>query len=511
MRQLVLAIDQGTTSTRCIAFDRSGKITNSAFVEFPQLYPRSGWVEHDPDQIFDSLIKCISGLKLDTANDQIAAIGITNQRETVVAWDRFTGEKMHNALVWLDVRTEDLVKKELAHGGVDKYRSVTGLPVSTYFSALKIRWLIDNVPAVAQGLANNRCCFGTIDSYLTWRLTKGSAFVTDCANASRYNLMDINSLNWSSSVCSTLGIPVNSLPRIVSNSEEVGRVHGDVVPILADVPITALIGDQHAALLGHACTDLHSCKVTYGTGCFMLMNTGSAPVESRSRSLLTTVGYRLGPNASPVYALEGSVATAGRALEWAKNNLHIANDVKEFNEIASSVPDSCGVTFVPAFSGLLSPYWRPDARAVIVGMSLRASYKHIARSIFESIALQCADVVKVMKKDADLADSEFSQIVTDGGMTKSSLLMQMQADYLCTVVKRARMPESTAFGAALCAGMHVGFWDDKHPKEIVALQSGYDEFFPEMSDEVRNQSFARWEDAVRRSFDLARFAPPEDQ
>ena len=510
MRSLILAVDQGTTSTRCITFDKSGKVVHSAFAEFPQIYPQPGWVEHDPEHIFQSLLDCVSGLRLDPKNDEIKGIGITNQRETIVAWDRFTGKPLHNAIVWLDTRTHDLAKNEIATGGSGKYRGITGLPVSTYFSALKIKWLTENVPSVADGLLRNRCCFGTIDSYLTWRLTKGAAFVTDCTNASRYNLMDIRKLEWSREITHALGIPVSALPRIVSNSECVGHVDSEVIPALAGVPITGLIGDQHAALLGHGCTSEHECKITYGTGCFILMNTGARAIESKSNALLTTMAYKLGPNAEPVYALEGSVAAAGRAVQWAKDNLRIGSDVNEFNQIASSVPDSCGVTFVPAFSGLFAPYWRSDARAVIVGMSLRASYKHIARSILESTALQCAEVVKIIREDADLSEKELSSIVTDGGMTKSGLLMQIQADLLDVVIRRARMSESTAFGAALCAGMQTGFWEGLEPKQIVAQQTGYDEFAPKMKEEERKAAFERWEDAVKRSFDLARFAPADE-
>ena len=287
-------------------------------------------------------------------------------------------------------------------------------------------------------------------------------------------------------------------------------MHEGVIPALTGVGITALIGDQHAALLGHACTDKHDCKITYGTGCFLLMNTGNAPVQSASRALLTTVAYKLGPHASVVYALEGSVAAAGRGVKWAQENLRIGNDLDEFNEIASSVPDTCGVTFVPAFSGLFAPYWRPDARAIVVGMSLRASYKHIARSILESTALQCAEVVKLLRDDASLCPAELTRIVTDGGMTKSSLLMQIQSNLLGFEVKRARMTESTAFGAALSAGFHLGFWNQLSPKDLVHTQSGYDSFAPNMTEVERRSAFIRWEDAVKRSFDLAKFAPGEE-
>ena len=504
MRKLVLAIDQGTTSTRCIAFDKGGRIAYSAFKEFPQIYPHPGWVEHDPEDIYNSVVTCVNQLGLDPDNDAVEAIGITNQRETIVAWDRITGKPFHNAIVWLDTRTHALVKSECdsSPAGPQKFRSITGLPISTYFSVMKIKWLMNNVSAVRAAVAENRCCFGTIDSFLANRLTGGQAHVTDCANASRYNLMELKSLQWSPEVCAALDIPISALPKIVSNAETVGHVSADALPILAGVPITSLIGDQHAALLGHACTEPHECKITYGTGSFLLMNTGALAVESRSKGLLTTVGYKLGPERPAVFALEGSVAAAGRAVQWAKENLRIGDDLKEFNEIASSVPDTCGVTFVPAFSGLFAPYWRDDARAVIVGMSLQASYRHIARAILEATAMQCAEVVRLIKQDSGA--QRLATIVTDGGMTKSALLMQMQSDLLDAPIRRARMSESTAFGAAYCAGIAVDFWEKHDPKHLVAHQAGYDLFSPSMRTEDRESAFKRWEDAVQRSFGLAR-------
>ena len=505
IRKLILAIDQGTTSTRCITFDKHGQIAHSAAQEFPQFYPVAGWVEHDPEAIFRSVTSCIDRLGL-TEVDAVASIGITNQRETIVAWDRFSGKPFHNALVWLDTRTHDLVKKEASTSslGVNKYRHITGLPMSTYFSAMKIKWLIDNVDSISAAISSHSCCFGTIDSYIAYRLTAGKSYVTDCTNASRYNLMDIATLQWSTEVCDSLGIPITALPRIVSSAEEIGVVDASVVPLLANVPITALIGDQHAALLGHGCTDKYQCKVTYGTGCFLLMNSGTSPTPSSSGALLTTMAFKLGPNAVPHYALEGSVAAAGRSVQWAKDNLRIGDSLQEFNEIASSVPDTCGVTFVPAFSGLLAPYWRDDARAVVVGMSLRASFRHIARAILEATAMQCAEVVRLIERDAGLNTGALASIVTDGGMTKSDLLMQIQADLLGSEIRRAKMTESTAFGAAYAAGLSIDFWETDL-NTIRANQGGYDVFTPTMSEQLRSSVFARWDDAVKRSFDLSKF------
>ena len=508
LRKLILAIDQGTTSTRCITFDNIGRPVHKFQKEFPQIYPRPGWVEHDPESIFKSVVECIDGLGM-SSHDAIEAIGITNQRETIVAWDRYTGRALHNAIVWLDTRSQDLVKSEVSHpDGAQRYRKLTGLPVSTYFSALKMKWLIENVETVREAVDNDTCCFGTIDSYLAYRLTAGEVHVTDCTNASRYNLMDINTLQWSPEVCHHLGIPISTLPRIVSSSETVGRVSSDVIPSLGSVPITSLIGDQHAALLGHGCINPGQCKITYGTGSFLLMNTGLTRKDSPSGSLLTTLAYKLGPESPPVYALEGSVASAGRSVVWAKENLRIGDDLDEFNQYAASVPDTCGVTFVPAFSGLFAPYWRDDARAVIVGMSLRANFRHIARSIVEATALQCADVVEILKKEGDLEDNCHT-IVTDGGMTKSDPLMQVQADLLNTVIMRNRMTESTAFGAAYAAGLAIGFWDmkpsDNPIVSLIETQPGSDIFMPQMTMEERGKIFARWKDAVNRSFDLAKF------
>ena len=470
-----------------------------------QIYPHAGWVEHDPEDIFRSVLSCIQKLPLEDV-DRVAGIAVTNQRETIVAWDRSTGKPFHNALVWLDTRTHDMVKKEAdtTQLGVNKYRHITGLPLSTYFSAMKIKWLIENVPLISSALESNSCCFGTIDSYITHRLTSGRVHVTDCTNASRYNLMDLRTLDWSPEICRELGIPLTSLPKIVSSAEQVGVVDESVVPVLADVPITSLIGDQHAALLGHGCTEPSLCKITYGTGCFLLRNTGTEPVPSASGALLTTLAFKLGKDAPTLYALEGSVAAAGRSVQWAMDNLRIGDNLFEFNEIASSVTDTCGVTFVPAFSGLFAPYWRNDARAVIVGMSLRASYRHLARAILEATAMQCAEVMKLIERDGGSADS--ASIVTDGGMTKSDLLMQIQADVLGAPVKRARMTEATAFGAAYAAGHSIGFWEGAPVQDIKALQEGYDSFVPTMSAEERGRTFARWEDAVKRSFDLSKFS-----
>lgn len=496
MRNLILAIDQGTTSTRCIAFDSTGAVTHSASLEFPQIYPNSGWVEHDPEAIFQSVVSCIDRLNLNANEDAIKAVGITNQRETIVAWDRETCRPFHNAIVWLDTRTKSMVDKIGHSGGIHQNQKITGLPVSTYFSALKIKWLIDNVPEIPIALASKTCCFGTIDSYLTYRLTGNKkVFVTDCANASRYNLMDIHTLDWSVPICFELGIPIHSLPKIVSNSEIVGHISSSI-PKLENVPIASLIGDQHAALLGHGCVHRGGCKITYGTGSFLLMNTDK-PVFSPSGALLTTMAFKLGPTTASMYALEGSVASAGRSVQWAKDNLRIGENLIEFNELAASVPDTCGVTFVPAFSGLFAPYWRDDARAVIVGMSLRSNYRHIARSILEATAVQCAQVLELLEVESGI---EMDSVVTDGGMTKSDLLMQMQSDLLNKEIKRSKMPESTAFGAAYAAGLCVGFWDTSITVPL------YDSFMPNMSETERRNTFTRWDDAVKRSFGLTQFS-----
>jgi glycerol kinase len=384
--------------------------------------------------------------------------------------------------------------------GQDRFRAATGLPISTYFSAVKMRWLIDNVPEVATAVSDGRCVFGTIESWLIYNLTggkEGGVLVTDVCNASRYMLMNINTQQWDEATCEAVGIPQTCLPTIVSNSEEYGKCVS--VPGLEQVPITGALGDQHAALLGQGCLDIGDVKNTYGTGCFMLMNTGEAPVPSEN-GLLTTIGFKLGKDVKTVYALEGSIACTGRAVQWLRDNLGMIGSAPEVETLAKSVPDSGGVTFVPAFSGLFAPYWRSDARAVVVGMSLHTTKAHIARACLESVAHQTADVVGAMEADAKV---KLHKLAVDGGMTKNGLLMQTQTDLLGIPVVRARMTEATCFGAAFAAGLSVGFWSDVEKIKAIHASWGVDTFSAAMDEEARKAATAKWADAIKRTHGLA--------
>ena len=502
----VLAIDQGTTSTRAILFDKDGQVKAMEQQEFPQYYPQAGWTEHDPNEILQSAIFCSESAmkKAGAKSEDIAGIGITNQRETTVAWDKATGEPLCRAIVWLDLRTAETAA-QLSRGGRDRFRQKTGLPVSTYFSAVKMRWMLDNVPDVKKAADEERCCFGTIESWLIYKLCGGAAnnvHVTDVSNASRYMLMNINSCQWDQSVCQEVGISASCLPTIKSNSEIYGYVKN--VPCLEGLPISGALGDQHAALLGHACLDVGTSKNTYGTGCFMLLNTGFDPVPSK-HGLLTTIGYKLSPEDKPTYALEGSVACAGRVVQWLRDNMGIISSSKDVEVLANKVEDTGGLTLVPAFSGLFAPYWRDDARAVAVGMTLYTSKEHMCRAALESTAFQAVDIMEAMKNDTGL---RLVDMRVDGGMTVNNLLMQMQADALGMPVLRSKMAEATALGAALAAGLSVGFYHNKESvKMMVEKAGGYEIFNSTTTHLTRQKMQARWQDAVKRSFELAKFDP----
>mmetsp|Transcript_59921 Transcript_59921/g.128590 ORF Transcript_59921/g.128590 Transcript_59921/m.128590 type:complete len:644 (+) Transcript_59921:50-1981(+) len=504
----VLAIDQGTTSSRAILFDKEGQLKATEQLEFEQYYPQPGWAEHDPKEILASVLKCCEGAlaKAGAAKADVAAIGITNQRETTVAWDKETGEPLYKAIVWNDLRTSETVAKlRKGKGGQDRFRKRTGLPISTYFSAVKMRWLLDNVPEVKAAVDAGRCLFGTIECWLIYSLTggkDGGVHITDVSNASRCMLMNIKTLAWDETVCKEIGIPIAALPTIRSNSEIYGSVKGSCCAVLEGLPISGALGDQHAALLGQGCLEVGSSKNTYGTGCFMLLNTGKEAVPSTS-GLLTTVGYKLGPDASMTYALEGSVACAGRTVQWLRDNLGIISDASEIEALASSVEDTGGLTIVPAFSGLFAPYWNEDARAVAVGLTLFSRKEHLCRAALEAVAFQTVDIMKAMKKDTGL---KLAGMRVDGGMTKNSLLMQMQADLLGVEVLRAAMPEATALGAALAAGLAVGFWEKPEAvKDMLKQAGGHEAFKPLLKPSARAQEYARWEDAVNRSYDLAKW------
>lgn len=497
----VLAIDQGTTSSRAILFDFDGKPAFSSQKEFTQIYPEPGWAQHNPMEILGTVESTIADAmaKAGATASDVAAIGITNQRETTVAWDRETGKPLHDALVWLDLRTAEISHRLQKDGGQDRFRAVTGLPVSTYFSAVKMAWLRENSPQVRGAIDRGTCAFGTIDSWLIYCLTggaNGGLHVTDCSNACRYMLMDINKLSWDADICNEIGIPLATLPAIKSNSEHLGTVKSGP---LAGVPITGSIGDQHSALLGQACLELGDVKSTYGTGCFILMNTGANAIPSK-HGLLTTLGYKLGPDAAQTYALEGAVGTAGRGIQWLRDSLKLINAAPEIGPLAASVPDTGGVTFVPAFSGLLAPHWRPDARAALVGMSLYSTKEHICRAMLEGICFQACDVFGSMEMDAT---AELSLLKVDGGLTVSDQAMQIQADLLGKPLLRAKMPEATALGAAFAAGLAVDVWKEPADiRHILENAGGACRFEPRMGQQAREAAQRRWFDAVQRSLNL---------
>ncbi|CAJ1341836.1 unnamed protein product [Effrenium voratum] len=504
----VLAIDQGTTSTRAILFDKNGQVSATQQAEFPQYYPQAGWTEHDPEEILQGAIECTEGAmkKVGAKKEDIAGIGITNQRESTVAWDKATGKPLCRAIVWLDLRTSDTVAKLAEEqGGRGAFRKKTGLPISTYFSAVKMRWMIDNVPEVKKAMDEERCCFGTIESWLIYKLSGGAdggVHITDISNASRYMLMNIHTCEWDEAVCNQVGVSMKALPSIKSNSEVYGHVKS--VPSLEGLPISGALGDQHAALLGHGCLEVGTSKNTYGTGCFMLLNTGGDAVESKN-GLLTTIAYKLGPEERTTYALEGSVACAGRVVQWLRDNMGVISSSKDVETLASKVEDTGGLTLVPAFSGLFAPHWRDDARAVAVGMTLYTSREHMCRAALESTCFQAVDIMEAMQHDTGL---KIKDMRVDGGMTVNNLLMQMQADFLGMEVLRSKMAEATALGAALAAGLSVGFYDKKETvRDMIQKAGGYEHFKPETTYAQRQHLQERWKDALKRAMNLAKWDP----
>ncbi len=497
MPTYVGALDQGTTSTRFMIFDHAGKPVARHQLEHRQIYPRAGWVEHDAAEIRDRVGDVIRGALASaglTAAD-LVAVGITNQRETVVAWDRETGEPIGNAIVWQDTRTDRLVADLARHDGPDRFRDRTGLPLATYFAGPKIRWMLDNVEGVREALGAGRLLVGTVDTWCIWNLTGGPAggvHVTDVTNASRTMLMDLRTLAWDDELLGAIGVPREILPEIRSSSEVYG--HGAAGGPLAGVPIAGDLGDQHAALFGQACFDPGDAKNTYGTGCFMLLNTGERPVSSW-HGLLTTVAYRLG-DAPPVYALEGSVAIAGALVQWLRDNLGIIGSADEVEALARTVEDSGGIAFVPAFSGLFAPYWRSDARGVIAGLTRYVTKAHIARAALEATAWQTREIFDAMNADSGVP---LAALRVDGGMVHNELLMQLQADVLGVPVVRPAVTETTALGAASAAGLAVGFWSGLD--ELRAAWAADREWRPALDEAIRERDYARWRKAVTRTFD----------
>lgn len=495
MSKAVGAIDQGTTSTRFMILDRRGRVIASSQREFRQILPRPGWVEHDPGEIRETVDTVVAEAlaQAGMVAGDLVAVGITNQRETAVVWDRVTGAPLSNAVVWQDTRTADLCAT-LAEGyGIDRFRDRTGLPLATYFTGPKIAWLLANVEDVAQAAQAGTALAGTIDSWVVWNLTGGVAggrHVTDVTNASRTLLMDLESLGWSDQLRHVMGIPNSMMAGIVPS---VGRI-AIGTGVLEGVPISAILGDQHAALFGQACYRPGEAKNTYGTGCFMLMNTGPQRVPSTS-GLLTTLGYQLAGN-EPVYALEGSVAMAGALIQWLRDNLGLISASDEVESLAASVEDNGDVYFVPAFSGLFAPHWRSDARGVIAGLTRFASKGHLARAALEATAYQTREVLEAMRADSGVA---LTELKVDGGMVVNELLMQFQADILDVPVVRPRINETTALGAAYAAGLAEGFWDD-----LDTLRRRWREarrWTPRMSATLREARYTKWKMAVARSLD----------
>ena len=493
MTRYILAIDQGTTSTRCMIFDHESTPRAIAQREHTQIFPQPGWVEHDPNEIWQRTLSVVADALTDarlTAAD-IAAVGITNQRETTVVWDRRTGAPYANAIVWQDMRTDALCRELAGTHGVDRFRSQTGLPLATYFSGPKLRWLLDHTPGLRAAAAAGDALFGTIDTFLIWHLTggvKGGIHVTDVTNAGRTMLMNLHTLQWDPDVLVAMDIPAQMLPAIRSSSE----VYGTAVGILAGVPVAAALGDQHAAMVGQACVSPGNVKNTYGTGCFMLLNTGTTLVPS-THGLLTTLAYQF-KGQPPVYALEGSIAIAGALVQWLRDNIGIIAQSSDIEALAASVPDNGGVVIVPAFSGLFAPHWRSDARGVIVGLTRYVTKAHIARAALEAVAWQTREVLDAMEQDSGVP---IALLKVDGGMTANSLLMQIQSDVVNVPVIRPVIRETTVLGAVYAAGIAVGYWRD-----LAEVQSNWREdtrWVPHMDAAQRDRDYARWQKAVDRT------------
>jgi glycerol kinase len=496
MTRYVGAIDQGTTSTRFMLFDRGGRVVASAQREHRQIFPQPGWVEHDALEIWRNTQQ-VSAEALGKAGlgaADLAAVGITNQRETTVLWDRRTGQPLHHALVWQDMRVEARVAEYQRDGGLDRFRAQTGLPLASYFSALKLQWLLENVPGAAALAANGDALFGTVDAWLAWNLTGGAAgglHVTDVTNASRTQLMNLATLDWDPALLAAFGIPSAVLPRIVSSS----AVHAGIAAgPLAGVALAGILGDQQAALVGQACFQPGDAKNTYGTGCFLLLNTGPQPVVSHA-GLITTVAYRFGAEPA-IYALEGSVAIAGAAVQWLRDNLRLIETSADIERLALEVADNGDVYFVPAFSGLYAPHWKQSARGVIAGLTRFATGGHLARAALEATAFQTRDVLTAMEEDAHLP---LRELRVDGGMVANQTLMQFQADILGIDVVRPEVAETTALGAAYAAGLAVQYWQGR--ADLVANWSVAQRWRPQMAAGRRELLIRSWQKAIARALD----------
>ncbi len=495
MPKYIAAIDQGTTSTRFMIFDHAGSVVAIDQKEQRQIFPQPGWVEHNPLEIWARTQEVIAGA-LDKATltpGDLAAVGITNQRETAVVWDKATGQPVYNAIVWQDTRTDKICAQLAENGGQDRFRARVGLPLATYFSGPKIKWLLDNVDGLREKAENGDVIFGNMDTWVIWNLTggpDGGIHITDVTNASRTMLMNLQTLDWDNEILAVMGIPKAMLPQIRASS----KYYGDAVGGLAGVPIAGDLGDQQAALFGQACYTPGEAKNTYGTGCFMLLNTGTQPVPSKN-GLLTTLGYKIGDQPA-VYALEGSIAITGALVQWLRDNLGLITKAPEVETLARTVDDNGGIYFVPAFSGLYAPYWRSDARGAIVGLTRYVNKGHLARAALEATAYQTREVLEAMNEDSGVA---LTALKVDGGMVFNELLMQFQADILGVPVVRPIVAETTALGAAYAAGLAVGFW--RSFDELRANWGQDKAWHAHMPADERQKLYTSWKKAVTRTFD----------
>jgi glycerol kinase len=497
MAKYAAAVDQGTTSTRCMIFNREGNIVSVNQKEHEQIYPKPGWVEHSPNEVWERTVTVMRSA-MENANitaEDIAAVGITNQRETAVVWDKNTGRPYYNAIVWQDTRTDRICNDLMKEGGLDRFRAKTGLPIATYFSGPKVKWILDNVDGVRAAAEKGDAIFGNMDTFVLWHLTggkDGGAHITDVTNASRTMLMDLETLSWDDEILKILGIPRQMLPEIRPSSQVYGEVKRPSV--MAGVPVAGILGDQQAAMVGQTCYDVGEAKNTYGTGSFLLVNTGTEIVPSKS-GLVTTVAYKLG-DAPTKYALEGSIAITGALVQWLRDNLGMITSSSEIEALANTVEDNGGVYFVPAFSGLFAPYWKSSARGVIAGLTRYVNKGHIARAVLEATAWQTREVADAMEKDSGVI---MKSLKVDGGMVVNNTLMQFQSDVLGVPVIRPKVSETTALGAAYAAGLATGFWSNL---DDLRKNWGVDKTWePKMSEAERERSYAFWKKAVTRTFD----------
>jgi len=497
MDKFIAAVDQGTTSTRCILFNHSGQIVSSHQLEHEQIYPKPGWVEHDPYEIWERTQVVIKGAmrQAKAKAADIAAVGITNQRETTLVWDKLTGEIYYNAIVWQDTRTDKIIADLGKEGGQNRFQERVGLPLATYFSGPKIRWILDNVEGVRAAAEAGRAIFGNCDTWVIWNLTggvSGGLHITDVTNASRTMLMDLKTLQWDEEICKNMGIPVQMLPEIKPSSQVYGYTKADG-PFGGVIPVAGDLGDQQAATVGQTCFDPGEAKNTYGTGCFMILNTGQEIVISKN-GLLTTLCYQF-EGEDPIYALEGSIAITGALVQWLRDNLGLIENAPQIESLARSVEDNGGIYFVPAFSGLFAPYWRSDARGAIVGLTRYINRGHIARAALESTAFQTREVLDVMNIDSGV---DLKLLKVDGGMVQNDLLMQIQSDVLGVPVIRPQVAETTALGAAYAAGYAVKFWNNKNEmRQNWQIDKTWE---PTKGSPLFDKSYQQWKKAVTRTF-----------